>query len=88
MGRKTTDTNTNTNTSSNTNSNKAAAFLNLELVDANGNKHKLPRGLALQLEDAVSNAMIEKAKEDSEFKFSLEGTVRIVGQEVKLNIVL
>lgn len=85
MGRKTTDTNT--NNTSNT-SKTAAAFLNLELVDANGNKHKLPRGLALQIEDAVSNAMIEKAKEDSEFKFSLEGTVRIVGQEVKLNIVL
>lgn len=73
----------NTNTNANGNYERADAFLRVYLVDAEGNKHRLPKDMALYLKNNVSAAMISKAQEDGEFEFTLAGSINIVNNEPK-----
>lgn len=55
---------------------QADAWLNLVVVDAAGNKHRLPKGLAMYLKDKLSAQMI-KAASEKEVTFKLEGTITV-----------
>lgn len=55
---------------------QADAWLNLVVVDAAGNKHRLPKGLAMYLKDKLSAQMI-KAASEIEVIFKLEGTITV-----------
>ena len=67
---------------------KADAFLNLNVVDANGQAHRLPKGLALYIKDKVSASMINAEKRNLDaaaaagaepvaITFTLTGTIWI-----------
>ena len=60
---------------------QAEAWLNLGVVDAAGNKHRLPKGLAMYLKDKLSAQMI-KAASEKEVTFKLEGIITIPSVDV------
>lgn len=85
MARKTSNTRT---TTGNSNFKPADAFLRLEVVDADGNKHRLPKDMAMHLEKHIHEMMInaqlaadEKGAEPVEFK--LVGSVHVVDNAPK-----
>lgn len=87
MARKTTTT-SNNNGNNNSNFQQADAWLRLELVDSLGNRHRLPKDVALYLKNHVSANMIRKAEETNEHEFSLVGVVHVVDNAPKEDIAL
>jgi hypothetical protein len=88
MARKTTTT---TNANSPTAYTQADAWLRLELVDAKGGRHRLPKDVALYLKNHVSANMINKADPDNggdTFEFKFVGTVHLVDNTPKADIEL
>ncbi|AUR87237.1 hypothetical protein HYP58_gp91 [Vibrio phage 1.097.O._10N.286.49.B3] len=84
MARKTSTSRATTNS----NFKPADAFLRLEVVDTEGNKHRLPKDMAMHLEKHIHEMMInaqmaadEKGSEPIEFK--LVGTVHVVDNAPK-----
>lgn len=71
---------------SNTGFTQADAFLRLELEDAKGNRHRLPKDVALYLRNHVAEQMINKADKDADFEFTLKGKVHVVSNEPKEDI--
>ena len=65
------------NTAATQNYEKADAFLNLVLIDSEGNEFRLGKGLPLYMKDALSKALIENA--DKSFRF--KGTVQLATQD-------
>lgn len=55
---------------------EAVAFLNLELEDAEGKLYKLPRGVALMMENVLERTMFKHFKENPEIVFKIRGTIR------------
>lgn len=80
MARKTA---TQSNNSRSDNFQAADAFLRLEVVDGAGNKHRLPKDVALYLKNHISEQLINKANEDEEFEFKLVGKVHVVDNSPK-----
>lgn len=70
----------------NSNFKKADAFLRLEVVDSAGNKHKLPKDLAMYLSNHVQASMIKAAEDKPEVEFKLVGSIHIVSDEPKADI--
>lgn len=60
---------------------KADAFLNLKLVDSEGNVHNLPKGLALFNDNRVMRSLINAAGANPEREFSFTGTVYVPAEE-------
>ena len=60
----------------------ADAFLNLEVVSANGERRKLPKGVALELSNLLQRSMINAHNKGTAagqtVEFNLVGTVHIV----------
>lgn len=57
---------------------KPTHYLNLHLVDAEGNEHRINTGIALggRNEKRISEALIGKHNEDSEMEFQLVGRIK------------
>ncbi len=83
MGRKTTNATTSTR---NDQFQAADAFLRLELVDNSGDKHRLPKDVALYLKNHLSEQLIKKASQDADFEFKLVGKVHVVDNSPKEDI--
>lgn len=83
---------TNSNSASrNTNSNfaPADAFLRLSVLDSKGNKHRLPKDVALYLKNHVSEQLINaqnEAASDEPIEFKLVGEVHVVDNSPKEDI--
>lgn len=60
---------------------KADAFINVTITDSNGELHRIRRGIPLDLSNRIERSIINKAKADSEFKITLEGTVYVSPDE-------
>lgn len=76
-----------TNTSATRGDFKAAdAFLRLELVAADDSKHRLPKDVALYLQQFLSEQMINKASADPDFEFKFVGKVHVVDNTPKADI--
>lgn len=56
---------------------KADAFLNIELVDKNGVRYPLPKGLPLHVTNWISSQMVTAATDKPDMEFSFVGTIRI-----------
>ena len=67
---------------------KADAFLNLKLVDAEGNVHTLPKGLPLFADSRIQRSLINAAKANPEREFTLTGTVWFPSEEAQEDIPL
>lgn len=57
---------------------KADAFVNLSLVDANGEKHSMNKGLPLHVKQWLNKQMIEAAKQNPDIEFKFVGTITLV----------
>ncbi|APC46079.1 hypothetical protein HYP06_gp076 [Vibrio phage vB_VspP_pVa5] len=75
-------------TAGNSNFKPADAFLRLEVVDAAGNQHRLPKDMAMHLEKHIHEMMInaqmaaDEAGTDA-VEFKLVGTVHVVDNAPK-----
>ena len=67
---------------------KADAFLNLKLVDAEGNVHTLPKGLPLFADSRVLRSLINAAKANPDKEFTLTGTVWFPSEDAQEDIPL
>ncbi len=67
---------------------KADAFLNLKLVDAEGNVHTLPKGLPLFSDSRVLRSLINAAKANPDKEFTLTGTVWFPSEDAQEDIPL
>lgn len=78
------------NSASNSNANfkPADAFLRLEVLDSQGNRHRLPKDMALHLEKHVHENMIKAqlASGETEVEFKLVGVVHVVDNSPKEDI--
>lgn len=83
MARKSTTT---ASASRNDNFQAADAFLRLELVDAKGNRHRLPKDVALYMKNFVAEQMINKAQASEDHEFKLVGKVHVVDNAPKEDI--
>tara|TARA_B100000929_G_scaffold108179_1_gene85701 strand:- start:8122 stop:8388 length:267 start_codon:yes stop_codon:yes gene_type:complete len=63
------------------NANQPDAYLNLVVVDAQGNEHRLSRGVALEISRKLDRSLINAAKSNPEAVFQLKGTVYVVDEE-------
>lgn len=64
---------------SNNNGSKAVAFANFVLVDANGKKHKLRKGVALEMENLLERSIVNAALDNPEVVFTnFEMTVHVI----------
>lgn len=73
----------------NSNFQQADAFLRLEVVDSEGNKHRMPRDIALYLKNHISEQLITAAASGTNEKpvsFSFKGTIHIVDNTPKEDI--
>lgn len=70
----------------NTFENKADGFLRLEVEDANGKRHRIPRDVALYIKNHISEQLINKASDDAEYEFKLFGKVHVVDDTPKEDI--
>lgn len=59
---------------------EAKAWLNLELVDKQGNHHRMPKGLALY-ESKLEALLIKMASENPDKEFTLVGKIYIPSDE-------
>jgi hypothetical protein len=59
---------------------EAQAWLNLELVDKHGERHRLPKGLALY-ESKIETLLIKLAQENPDKEFQLVGKVYVPSDE-------
>ena len=82
MGRKSSTSNT---ASTSTTNNPADAWLRLEVVDASGNRHRLPRDLAMQLKNHIHAQLIKNCDGGTK-EFNLVGTVHVVDKAPKEDI--
>lgn len=83
MARKSSPSNANANRD---NFQAADAFLRLELVDAKGNRHRLPKDVALYVKNFIAEQMINKATADADHEFELVGKVHVVDNSPKEDI--
>lgn len=84
MGRK---TNASTQSTGRTdNFQTADAFLRLEVVAADGSKHRLPKDVALYIKNHLSEQLIKKASDDAEYEFKLVGKIHVVDNSPKEDI--
>lgn len=64
---------------------KADGFLNLEVKAYNSKGEeiwlKLNKGKSLHLTDNKDKSLIQKAKEDPEFKFEIRGTIQLLSED-------
>jgi len=60
---------------------KADAFLNLELVDKDGNRFRMAKGLPLHVTNKISEYLIAAAAEQPGREFQLVGTVASAASE-------
>lgn len=67
---------------------KADAFLNLKLVDAEGNVHTLPKGLPLFEDSRILRSLINAAKANPDREFTLTGTVWFPSEDAAEDIPL
>lgn len=67
---------------------KADAFLNLKLVDAEGNVHTLPKGLPLFADSRVQRSLINAAKANPDREFTLTGSVWFPSEDAAEDIPL
>jgi len=67
-----------TATTNNSRQPKADAFINVVIVDAHGNEHRLRRGIPLELTNLIERSIINKALADPGYKITLYGTVHVV----------
>ena len=86
MARKTTSASNETSANNNNGFKAADAFLRLEIVDANGNKHRLPKDVALYLQNHLSAQLIKAAKADADKEFTLVGKVHVIDNSPKEDI--
>lgn len=78
--------NNSTRGNDNNNFQSADAFLRLELVDGQGNKHRLPKDVALYMKNWIGEQMIAKASSEEDFEFNLIGKVHVVDNSPKDDI--
>lgn len=76
-----TDTNKKT---TRTKANKAEAWLNVEIIDAKGNSHRLRAGIPLSSLDVTERSLIKKFATDPDKVHSLTGTVRLAIDHAEL----
>lgn len=67
---------------------KADAFLNLKIVDAQGNVHRFRKGLALHLENRLDRTLINLVKANPALEFTITGSVIVVQDEPQDDIPL
>lgn len=65
---------------------KADAWLNLELVDAKGNRHKLPKGVAQYLKDHVSAQMVKAQAANPDLEFHFVGKIIVPTEQSQKEI--
>lgn len=63
------------------NANQPDAYLNLVVVDAQGNEHRLSKGVALQVSRQLDRSLINATEKNPEATFELRGTVHIMDSE-------
>lgn len=61
----------------------ADAFLRLEVVAADGTRHRLPKDVALYVKNHIAEQLIAKAQDDADFEFTLAGKVHVVDNSPK-----
>jgi hypothetical protein len=57
---------------------KADAFINVVILDAQGNEHRLRRGIPLELSNLLERSIINKALADPSYKIELHGIVHVI----------
>lgn len=82
MGRRDTSTTQNNQSSTTT----VDGYLRLEVVDSKGNKHRIPRDVALYVEKHISKQLIDAATADPDKEFTLIGTVHVIDKTPKEDI--
>ncbi len=67
---------------------KADAFLNLKLVDSEGNVHNLPKGLPLFEDNRLMRSIINAAKANPDREFTLTASVWFPSEDAAEDIPL
>lgn len=57
---------------------KADAFINVVILDAFGNEHRLRKGIPLELTNLLERSIINRALADPTYKIELRGVVHVV----------